>query len=348
MGAATSGIINKWMVYQPPASIDLGPGITDVPYTVQTLPSAPNLTYSLNMKWAGVAGDSESLLPLVRIFYLHGNAEDISSTYYDVNDLLDIIVRGLGANVLCMAVDYPCYGKSPKRDDLLGTPELDKEIEILYDFLTTLNTSEPPNRCINVVWSSSIGTRYSCQLCARRSETINLLFLQAPFYTLATSCTYVGASFIVGTFGDGLNQLRGIDNRPPTCHVVAQYAANDEIFPPSVVIRESDGLVDNYDIVAAIGHQGFSPESATGVKRYASYFRDQIIQALTQGSELRESSSGLYSSSSLSERGSSSAAVATSADDLWLRTAEEAFGDTAVPLTPDELEEDEIVSSSLS
>jgi pimeloyl-ACP methyl ester carboxylesterase len=346
MGAATSGIINKWVVYQPPASVDLGIGISDVPYTIRTLSSAPNLTYSLNMKWAGVAGDSEAFLPLVRIFYLHGNAEDITSTYYDVNDLLDIVVYGLGANVLCMAVDYPCYGKSTKRDDLLGTPELDNEIEALYDFLVSHNTSDPPNRCINVVWSSSIGTRYSCQLCTRRAESINLLFLQAPFYTLATSCSYVGASFITGRFGDGLNQLRQIENRPQTCHVVAQYAANDDLFPPEVVVSEADGLVDNYDIVPGIGHRGFSPESASGVKRYASYFREQIILSLSQGSELRESSSGLYSSSSLSDRASSSAAAATSADDLWLRTAEEAFG--AVPLTPDEQEEEEMVSSSLS
>lgn len=164
--------------------------------------------------------------PTVRILYLHGANQDITSTRVMVQDTMIEISTYLPPSyhhIECWTVDYPGYSQHGNRD-LIGTKELDDQIESLWIQLLT-----GKKKGINIIWGYSIGTRYAAELYNRRYE-VDLLFCQSPFYDFPTSYGGFGGAFYPPPRGSGVNVI----NMGRKSEIIFYLAELDEIFPPKL------------------------------------------------------------------------------------------------------------------
>jgi hypothetical protein len=256
----------------------------------------------------------------VRIFFFHGNADDIFTSD-------DTRLRVLGqihsyfpikyqqdCEVTCISIDYPTYGRSEYNKSILGEEILDAQIERLFQYLKGDD--------INCTWSYSIGTRYAAVL--MNNSEIDLGYFQAPYFSIEKSCASLLGSLYTGPPGWGLCALQWVGGHWGEQNIFLHMSEADEIFPPDASLNLMKPLCKNYIIEKGLGkgHGWFTtPEGADstacvlGGQIGEILQNDDLLQSLAESSlspptdhppsssseeELRDDDSSLFHSPSSS------------------------------------------------
>jgi hypothetical protein len=205
----------------------------------------------------------------IRIFFFHGNSEDIvSSNIARLWVLINLTAYfpekyQKNCEISCVSIDYPCFGVSQDEISLLGSEELDDQIERLYEHLKLKDG-------YNVTWSISIGTRYAAALI--KSSDVDFGYFQEPFYTISQSSTLRGSEYYTGLPGAGISLLEG-----EPYNILLHQCEGDTTFPPHM----SEALMKPYKTIVEKGkgkiHSWFCKTIPEGVLRPAEVFGKELI-----------------------------------------------------------------------
>jgi hypothetical protein len=194
------GLIHSSFAYQPPSYSP-----------IKGVKKFESISYLIQN-----AGEGERKL---RIFYFHGNSDDISTTNDEVGWVIDKIAEETpGWEISCVLIDYPTFGMSENSPYLLGTGLLDDQIGRLFEHLKGGD--------INITWSQSMGTRYNAALI--RTSNVDFGYFQEPFYSISTSCTLPFSGYYTGLKGDGISLLQKKEN------ILLHVCEGDTKLPPSL------------------------------------------------------------------------------------------------------------------
>lgn len=219
-----------------------------------------------DISYAIFEGGKKPELSTIRlsILFLHGNQQDIISCVPFANEMVSHLESGFkeGYDVFIqfIVVDYPMYGESEKNDKILGTKELDRQIDLLYKELTA-------NSDYDVVIGYSIGTRYSCQLAkTTHLSSLDLMILLAPYFSLPENLNLLTASLLkygnnpLATSGMNLLDEEFLKSTSLPIHIIA--AENDEVIPvPPKDTPEYQNYIrcaSNIEIVPGKDHNWFA------------------------------------------------------------------------------------------
>jgi hypothetical protein len=251
----------------------------------------------------------------IRIFFFHGNSDDIeSSNIARLWVLMNLSTHfpekyQKNCEISCVSIDYPCFGISEDAISLLGSRELDDQIERLHEHLKLRDG-------YNVTWSISIGTRYAAAL--MKSSNIDFGYFQEPFFNISESSTLRGAEYYTGLPGEGISLLQG----NPDYNILLHQSEGDTTFPPHM----SKDKLYPYKTIVEKGkgkvHGWFCKAIPEGVLRTAEVFgkelgeileKEDLIYSLVESS-LREEMSPSSSSSEVENESysSSSSKISTS------------------------------------
>ena len=258
----------------------------DEPNTLQSSPSKPNK---------------------VRIFFLHGNQQDIKTTYDMRIHFLEEIIQHLPRNlqdscdIKLITIDYPTFGGSVNDPTLLGSPLLDEQILSLFQSLRANN--DEGQEGLNIIWSYSMGTRYASHL-IRRAK-IDFAYMQAPFYSIPLSSAHIFSGFCSGVQGEGLCALK----LRPYENIFLHLGQYDELFPPSVSLDLMRPLARQYIVQPGRNHQWFDTLEAAEVgasimgKEIGELYlhRDEMSALIAEGAATLQASISSSSSSSVAD-----------------------------------------------
>lgn len=218
---------------------------------------------------------------LVKIFYSHGNGEDLGCIRGYLEELVNEILpsriqrdKSVSVGYALWAWEYPSYGESHKHFNLLDEESiLEDAVEACSIFHNTNVLGSDTAKCetINIVLGYSLGCVPSVYL-ASRSETIHACVLLAPFANLKSVVPWYLSPFV------GMCRFQFANDVWVTgakCPVYTTQSSADQVIPYSANNKVFREYSREYIVLEGKSHQWFV--RSPGIK-YMGHVIEEIIR----------------------------------------------------------------------
>lgn len=225
---------------------------------------------------------------LVRVFYCHGNSQDLYGdwkvfyrTFFKrLRDALQAEMPERRFTVYGMVWDYPLYGLSNVcREELVWSTLPERFLRQAVFVSSVLRGRMQAPHTIDIVYGYSLGSAAACRVFA--AVGADILMLQAPFSKFMRCLRNVSAftKWLVPEYFDNAEEIRA---GPKDATIVVDIGSEDEIFDADTVVRDfaSINRGDNPLKIATfpMKHEDFL--TSKGVEVTCRHLKDAVFDRL--------------------------------------------------------------------